>query len=88
MDFTFKNLSVLYSYAKKNGTVDNYVELLLDIIYKLVDYDKDEIILKMAKAIQKIEHSDYHTWKSCSEYARIRALKQAAECLKIMEEKQ
>ena len=44
----------------------------------------EEIILKMAKAIQAIEHKGWHDWESCHEVARERALKQAKACFDIM----
>jgi hypothetical protein len=41
-------------------------------------------ILRMAQAIQKIEHRGYHTWESCDETARQRALEQARACMAIV----
>ena len=45
---------------------------------------KEELILAMAKAIQKIQHQGWHTWELCHEVARVRALRQAEECFRIV----
>ena len=53
---------------------------------QIMEFNMEEIILKMAKAIQAIEHNGWHDWYSCHEVARERALKQAKACFDILED--
>lgn len=43
----------------------------------------EELILAAARQIQKIEHLGYHSWESCDESARKRAIKQAKKCWEV-----
>ena len=43
-----------------------------------------DIILAMAKEIQRIEHKGFHTWETCHESARARAVMQAEACFKVV----
>lgn len=41
----------------------------------------DDVVMRLAKRIQWIEHAQRHTWDSCSESARARAIEQAKACV-------
>jgi len=48
--------------------------------------NREAMVLAMAQAIQYIEHGGWHTWESCDQGARDRALRQAEACMKIVED--
>ena len=42
------------------------------------------VVMRLARRIQAIEHAGHHTWESCHEMARQRAIRQASACFEEM----